>query len=211
MIEAFLKHHIDRLRYTDKPNALKNCHVWGLDSVMLHDEPQNRIRMFFANQHHELHRNDPSKPTMPGQSLALHAHHCDVMLVPLFGPVLNYVVDLHEDADGLYRQCAYSSAINDGAGGLVKTGKRFSATAVASSYLDKTPGGLHLVACETHGIFVPRGVSAAWLVIEGQEDAGYDKTCYTQNPVFDSDGMYGPMSVTEVRDILHRALNAVRG
>lgn len=210
MIEAFLKHHLVRLRYEPRINALKDCHVRGLDSIMLHEEPQNRIRMFFAHQHHELYRNDP-KGLMPGQSLALHAHHCDVMLVPLFGPVLNYVVNLREDEDGLYRQCAYSSAISDGKGGLVKTGKRFSATAVADSYLDKTPGGLRLFAFETHGIFVPHGVSAAWLVIEGREDAGYDKMCYTQNPVFDSEGMYEPMSNTEAHDILQRVLTATRG
>lgn len=212
MIEAFLKHHIDRMRFVEKPNALKDCHVRGLDSIMLHDEPQNRIRMFFAHRDHELHYNDPTKPDMlmPEQTLALHAHHCDVRLVPLFGPVLNYVVDLHHADDGLFRECFYSSAINDGAGGLELTGKRFAVDAVARSYLDKTPGGLPLVACEVHGIFVPEGVSAAWLVIEGQEDGDYDKLCYTQNPVFDSDGMYEPMTATDAREVLQRALTSLR-
>lgn len=213
MIEAFLKHHLDRLRYEPRINALKDCHVRGLDSIMLHEEAQNRIRMFFAHRDHELHHNDPARPymLMPQQTLALHAHHCDVRLVPLYGPVLNYVVELHESDDGLFRQCAYSSAINDGAGGLEPTGKRFRAGTVVSGYLDRTPGGLHLVACETHGIFVPKGISAAWLVIEGQEDAEYDKMCYTQNPVFDSEGMYEPMSNTEAHDILQRVLTATRG
>lgn len=211
MIEAFLKHHLDRLRYEPRINALKDCHVRGLDSIMLHEEPQNRIRMFYAHRDHELHLNDPRFDVqMPAQTLALHSHRCDVRLVPLFGPVMNYVVDLREEPNGRFHECEYRSAIRQGEGRLERTGKRFAVDSMSHSYLNETPHGLALVACELHGVFVPEGCSAAWLVIEGEEDPEYDALCYTQNPVFDSDGMYAPMSSGEARALLESVRRSVR-
>ena len=204
MLDAFLQHHIDRLLFETKPNALNDCHVRGLDSIMLHDEPQNRIRLFFARPGHELHYNNMTGPRafMPAQTLALHTHHCDVRLVPLFGPVFNYTVTLREHPAGLFRECAYYSAINDLGGGLEPTGRRFEVETMNVTRLGGTQRGLWLDASEVHGIFVPRHVSAAWLVMEGEEDAGYNNLCYTQNPTFNTEGMYSPMRADAVAETL---------
>ena len=79
MIEAFLKHHLDRLRYEPRINALKDCHVRGLDSIMF----DGGVRMFYAHRDHELHLNDPRFDVqMPAQTLALHSHRCNRGLTP---------------------------------------------------------------------------------------------------------------------------------
>lgn len=201
MIRAFLNHHADRIRKAGYANALMNCHVRGLASIMLHGEPGNRIRLFYATADHELWRND--YPLQAEMNLAVHPHHCDLNLVLVFGRVCNVRFVAVGDPQGEFHECRYSSAINDGKGGLEQTGKTFSLSRVQQNWL--YPTGDKMRADELHTIYVPKGESAAWLVFEGTEDPHYRKVCYTRNPIFNSDGMYEDMPLVEVERMLRDA------
>ena len=57
-LNTFLRHHYQRAVRGELTNVLKHCHVYGMWSIMLHDEPGNRVRIFFADYNHKLHLND---------------------------------------------------------------------------------------------------------------------------------------------------------
>lgn len=201
MIRAFLNHHADRLHRGGKLNALMHCHVRGLASVMLHDEPGNRVRLFYATTEHEMWRNE--HPLTREMNLAVHPHHCDLTLALVFGRVCNTrFVALPSEA-GDFHECRYDSAINGGAGGLARTGKTFVLQKVQQGWL--YPSGDRMRADELHSIYVPKGEQAAWLVLEGNENPSYQPVCYTRNPVFDPAGMYQPMELVDVERLLRDA------
>lgn len=201
MIRALLTHHADRIRKAGCPNAIMHCHVRGLASIMLHDEPGNRVRMFYATAGHELWRN--AIPLTGEMNLAVHPHHCDLTLALVFGRVCNTRFTALEHANGPFHMCQYSSAINDGKGGLEPTGRMFGLMQEKQSWL--YPSGDKMAAHELHSIYVPKGESAAWMVFEGMEDPYYRKVCYTRNPEFDATGMYEPMALIEVERLLRDA------
>lgn len=201
MIRAFLNHHADRLHRGGRLNALMHCHVRGLASVMLHDEPDNRVRMFYATEEHEMWRNN--YPLSDEMNPAVHPHHCDLMLLLIFGRVCNTRYIALPNSDGEFKQCRYDSAINGGAGGLTPTGETFAMQKVQQAWL--YPTGEKMRADELHSIYVPKGEQAAWLVLEGNSDPDYKPICYTRNPTFSAVGMYQPMEVVEVERLLRDA------
>jgi hypothetical protein len=199
MIKSFLFHHVGRARRGEITNALKNCHVRGLTSIMLHDEPGNRIRLFFAQIDHELHRNGPTIPS--DMTLGIHPHHSDITLIRVFGRPQNWVFNLQANSEGPLHQCLYSSQINDGKGGLFPTSARFSVAQVNGGDFHELP----LRADVLHTVYVPKNEVAAWLVIEGKKDPSYEPVCYTANPVFNPDGMYQKIETENVAPILEVA------
>lgn len=194
---------------TGKP-GIRNCHVRGLDSVVLRDGPR-MVRMFVAHPNHELWRNHASilSVLVDRQTLALHPHHCDVTLRRVMGTIVNYTAELVEDPRGVLQECAYLSAIKDGVGALVPTGRRFRGDLLSFGAVRDDPGTF-MLASAIHCVWVPRGASAAWTVSEGQEDPAYVQRCYTQTPTFDQSGMYQPMTVHETLALLTFILDATR-
>jgi hypothetical protein len=191
MIFPFLHHHLERARRGEVTNVLQHCHVRGLWSLMLHDEPGNRVRLFYADESHELGPNAGVLALRPGEpmTLAIHAHHCDVTLVRVFGEVDNITVAVARDPDDgpLYR-CMYESAITGEGGRLVNTGERFRYGMTELDQINRL--GSQMTARTLHTIAVEAETEAAWLVFEGREDPAYVPECFTNNPVFDSSGMY---------------------
>lgn len=190
-----LQHH--RLRVDLR--GLKNCHVHGLTSIMLHDEPGNRMRLFYAGTDHKLYK----LPDDPDASLAAHPHHCDITLVHLFGSVLHTVYRFEERANGPVSKCLYQSAITGDGGSLQATGEFGYLLPQCQNHLNHD-GHIFSPAKDVHGIYVPRNREAAWLVMEGKEDPTYESVCYTANPIFDPQGMYVPMHRSECSAVLGR-------
>lgn len=190
MIHALLTHHAKRIINRNSCNALMDCHVKGLLSIMLQDEPGNRIRMFYATDEHQLWQR--ARADNAEMTLAVHPHHCDITLIKVFGEVWNDTFQVEENRAGKFHKCRYSSHINEGKGGLEDTGRRFIATDYQHRQINQY--GTRMDAKQLHSIYVPRGTEAAWLVIEGIEDETYDSVCYTTNPHFDSAGMYRPIT-----------------
>lgn len=202
---ALLEHHLRRAENGQSFNAIRDCHVVGMDSIMLHDEPGNRVRMFFARPGHDMHKNriDGYEPF----SLAIHPHHFDITMCHLFGEVRNDVYAMVPNADGPFAEHEYKSVIFNGLkeGALVPTGERFDMHRIQSTKLGDV-GRLHMPAHALHTVYVPQYRSAAWLVMEGEEDPNYRSRCWTNNKDPSLDGLYNPMDHGEVIDTLRKTV-----
>ena len=198
MHEKLLSH----LYIRGKVTGLYNCHVMGLHSLMLQDEPENRIRMFVATSAHQLHPG-PGHENMP---LAVHPHHCDVTLINLYGFPMNHVYR-RALGPGDWNRCSYSSGV---------TGTPALTVVNSGVHLHRTEQhilsdkGTFLPASTLHAISLPAGDSAAWLVLEGQEDPNYESYCYTKNPKFDPTNLYQPMDKDEASEMLRSITERMR-
>lgn len=187
MIRAFFEHHVQRFERGAPVNVINNCHVRGLWSVMLHDEFANRVRLFFADEDHELWLNDKSPHVH--NSVGFHAHHCDVTLVRVGGFVANVVCDgFTPSENGYFFACEYRSAIVDGFSVLKPREGRYDIVNMKHRFL--TERGDFMKSSDLHTVWVERGKRAAWLVFEGVEDPNYKSIMYTNNPTFDPTGLY---------------------
>lgn len=209
MIKVLLRHHIERiaaLGYNDQTyKGLMNCHVEGVHSVVLHDETQNRLRLFYATKSHQLWRN--SYPHAWNMALAVHPHHCKVWLTQIFGHIENQKFLMAPDETGPYHLCEYVSGVLKEEGKLIDTGKRYRAE---SMVLEKIgPTGVEMRASERHSIYVPRGHEAAWFVLEGQEDKDYKSVCYTTNPQFSPTLLYRKMDPIQICGMLHEIAEGI--
>lgn len=185
MIRSFLKHHYDRAMRGEIKNAIANCHAVGLHSIMLHDEPGNRIRMFVTTADHML------SDANGNAQLAVHAHHCAVRLVPIFGTVFNLVyTDMRPGLN--YHVCDYTSGVH-GQSSLKPKGLSVDFGRVKPTRL--WGSGVAMGSKELHTVNVAPGERAAWFVFEGEEDPHYVSQCYSFAPEkFDPEPLYKSMS-----------------
>lgn len=87
--------------------SLRNCHAMGLDSVMFDNTPGARFRAFIAHPWHEMYHNWNGGKL----SVAVHQHHCDVELLPIFGSVWN-MRPLERRTDYVFSPFTYTSQIH---------------------------------------------------------------------------------------------------
>jgi hypothetical protein len=189
MILPFLYHHIDRAKRGEIINAIADCHVKGLTSIMLHEAPGNSIRLFYAHADHEMHWSCDMADPMP---LAIHAHRTDISLVGLFGEAASIVYKRQQGAPW-FQACRFASQIADGEASLVAL-NRWVSLAEDRARLLCFGSDQHLDARELHTVTVPRGQAAAWLVMEGCVDEDPSSICYTNNPTWNPEGLYRPAS-----------------
>jgi len=199
-IEPLIRHHIARAAAGHAYNAIENCHAENLHSIVLHDEPGNRIRMFYADHGHGLGGNRGSQ-----FSIAIHPHHCDVRFIGLFGRASNDVYAITPNHAGEFGEMRYQSAITTGVGSLTPTGRRADVHRLRSELLTTNPA---LRAHELHTIYCDYQRSA-WLVIEGAENAAYESLCWTNDPEPDLSELYKPMSSERVRYLLVEVLQQI--
>lgn len=200
---ALLRHHAARFAAGAPCNAVDNCHALGLASVMLHDEPGNRMRVFIASAEHDLWRNAPKET----YSVAIHAHHCDVTLVGIHGLARSDEYALVPTPKGEFQRFAYRSALATGqTGTLEPTGERANVHRVERTLLTHEAAALQ--AHQLHTIHVPRGEAAAWLVLEGKEDPGYASFCWSNADGANLEGYYGAISGEAAAKLLNDAAAA---
>lgn len=201
-LDQFLQYHYHRILDGRITNVLKHCHVHGMWSIVLHDEKENRIRIFFADVNHKLHLN--SKQFIDPMSLAIHPHHCNVVLYPLFGNIHNITFTESQckyfpDEINLLK-LKYNSAILNSNPSIEIVGNK-------SLYYDKSThyrmyGPINMYAKELHTIYIPETYAAAWIVFEGKEDDSYENVMYSNNPKFDFNEHYSKnFSQTELIDV----------
>lgn len=185
MLKSFLQHHLDRALDGQVRNVLMDCHVKGVCSMVLHDEPGNRVRMFFASKDHNLAANSllNSQP----MTIAAHPHHSDVTFVGIFGSTYNHIVRMVPHAYGTHTKCIYHSGVV-GRGCLEPTDEKFLLQWERTT--EFCSAGESLRAAEVHTLSVDAGKDSAWLVLEGRPDPGYRSVCYTNNTEFDPTGLY---------------------
>jgi hypothetical protein len=178
--------------------SLRNCHAYGLDSVVFDNTPGARIRAFITHNRHTMGNNNGAEKL----SIALHSHHCDIRLEPIFGPVFNMVPYESSALGKFYEGWKYSSKILSGKGGFESTGetKRYALLS------EKVRKPIHMKASEQHTVYVPSYADAAWYVFEGAEDPNYDSTCWSDRDLsrFDFSGLYQSMGTTYLRELLNK-------
>lgn len=205
---ALLQHHLARAQSGVKFNAINNCHAQGIASIMLHDEPGNRVRMFFARANHTLWRNDPTGAMK--FSLGIHPHHCAITLIGLFGQVYNDRYAITQTQHGDFELCEYHSEIKGGKGtGLITPLGTFGVPyRVLSETLAKP---VSMKAWELHSIRVPISSAAAWLVVEGEEDEHYISRFWSNQGNHNGalDGLYQPMTQGEVIEALSAVIRNI--
>lgn len=195
-LHSLLFHHRDRARRAVPYNAIANCHAMYLESIVLHDEPGNRVRMFVAKPGHTLWRNGDSGA---GFSIAIHPHHCDIHLVGLFGGATNHVYAMTPNPAGDFHQMRYRSAITQGEAKLEPSGARADMHLLRAESLSINP---FLRAHELHTIHLHSELEAAWLVIEGASNPSYEQVCWTNEPAPDLSELYKPMDALDVSSTL---------
>lgn len=170
--------------------SLINCHVEGVDSILFDDTPGRRVRVFVANKGHQLWRNSLSNPS--DFSVALHPHHCSVLLVPIFGDIYNIMATPGFDGEA-FNVWAYQSQIMTGAGRFTNTGMTRSLRLSS----ERLHSQREMAASEIHSVFVPREQAAAWFVYEGADDPAYMPLAYSNAELgeLDFSNLYQPMSV----------------
>jgi hypothetical protein len=200
MISTFLMHHFSRARRGEITNGIRHCHVRGLTSIMLHEEPGNRVRLFYANADHEMSWSGMPQDPMP---LAIHPHRTDIKLVGVFGQAqsIAYTTARTHGAEN-YRKCKFVSAIASGEQGqLVDTGEDVPLIELRRVSLGFF-GSESLYAEELHTVVVaPRG-EAAWLVFEGASSRDYSPECYTNQPRWSAQGLYQKATQDEIEQAL---------
>lgn len=157
--------------------SLLNCHAKGLHSLMLVDEPEARIRIFYAEPNHELYRNMPGYNGTEGMAVGFHPHHCYIKLIPILGIIYNWMVKLNEQGELAMDEFLYdSSIIGNG------TGFRYQKKARLTTHALNVIGPNQMVgmnAHKLHTVGVRKNACAAWIVREGKEDFEYKPLCYS--------------------------------
>jgi hypothetical protein len=197
VLYAMLSHHVRRAEAGVRYNALANCHSRDMHSIVLHDEPGNRVRMFYAEVGHALWQNQPGYRF----SIAIHPHHCDLQFIGLFGPVFNEVYALTPSARGDFEKMRFRSGITDSKAAMQPTGERAHAHRISREALFENP---RLRAEELHTIYIGTGQEAAWLVIEGAEDPAYEPVCWTNETLPRLEGLYQPLEGERLVSMLRR-------
>jgi hypothetical protein len=172
-----------------------------VDSIMFDDTPGKRIRVFTANEDHELWLNEP--PYIFQMSAAIHPHHCNVTLDPHQGPIHNviaYSSEGREERTVSFQEFKFQSAINNAQGSFVGTGER--KTLAAHSKLMTSP--VYMKSNVLHTMWTPKGAKSSWFVFEHEEDPGYINVAYSNWDLerFDFGDFYKPMSEEYLRKLL---------
>jgi hypothetical protein len=192
--------------------SLAHVHCHGLHSLVFTAGPP-MVRLYYAEIDHELWRNSVTlmandDPRLDDElSIAIHSHRQDITLVPIFGTVVNHAFKrVADDDDYTPRQIEidayrYVSPILHSRGEFVPC--RWHQLAHKETTTLCEPLELHAKAL--HTVYVPPGTRAAWLVVEGQKDAEYDDTCYSNADLahFDWAGLYQPMTRSLARMIIN--------
>lgn len=185
-------------------NGLKNCHAFGLHSLVLEKKANGNLRrIFVARKWHELWKNEFSSfgnyPKFD-LSVAVHPHHCGVNLLVVAGSITNY--ECVEGKGISLAEYLYSSPITGQAGFFAKQ-RDAELTVVETTHIFQGQS-ISLLPRQLHTVFVEKGTESAWVVEESGEDPNYVPRCFSNAPLesFSFDGLYRPMSNETLDSIL---------
>lgn len=190
-------------------NSLINCHAFGLDSIVLHRDPDGKlVRLFVAQEGHELWLNDfhftyegsgelGDKPYIKAKpkwqlSVAIHPHHCGVKLTAIKGEIGNFEFERSNTDAFQLIEYMYQSPIKDKNGSEPGEGKASFRRLSSGSMFHPHPKfqcsnnlflsherEVTLAPRILHTIFVEQREQAAWLVTEMESDPNYRPICYS--------------------------------
>lgn len=186
-------------------NGLKNCHAFGLHSLVLEKNlaTGDLRRIFIARDWHELWQNEFDrfgKYPKFNLSVAIHPHHCGVKLAVVEGSIINY--ECVEGKGFELAEFLYSSPITGQAGFFAR--RRRASLQMAMETRIGENDSISLLPRQLHTVFVEKGQTAAWVVEESGEDLTYVPRCFSNADLeyFSFDGMYRPMSEKTLMSII---------
>jgi hypothetical protein len=182
-------------------NSVHNCHAHGVDSIVLVDAPEQRIRLFSATKSHTLWKNSGEHT----YSVAYHPHHCDVTLIGVTGELYNIVIEQSDKGNILLSKFEYKSQFNGKGGFKFDTKERFKQPSMSNIWAGKFRS---MKAEDIHTIYIPKGKEASWIVVEGNENPEYESVCYSNDDLecFSFKGMYTNMNEYEVKKTLKKSM-----
>jgi hypothetical protein len=199
--------------------SVGNCHVAGVDSIVLFDDRAvggGMLRFFFARHgRHHLHQ----LYTRSGHfTLGVHNHRYPLALIPLTGNIVNIETQLSSTPTGtVLHEYGFRSALADDDSAAVETVHRGERHVRGLDHVGVAPGGLRMMDAEDlHTVVVPEQAGSpgsAWLVLEGP-DAGEGSRLYSPRGdlTISSDDLYLPMPHQRARAVTERVLQlAERG
>ena len=202
-------HYGDVAKYT--PWSLQNCHAKDLYSIVLEKNSDGSLlRMFHAGPNHDLWKNmiDSDEETL---GLAIHSHHCDIEILGVSGEMHNLIYEVNKDPSLAERNelelnsFKYTSSILQGKkkAKFVKQGFEFLYQTDHTSITENVQ--YKMAAHQMHTVYVEKGKTAAWLILEGKEDPDYTSVCYSNDDLenFPFEEYYLPADETEVAKILY--------
>lgn len=197
------------LQTSDFVGSRKNCHVPGLNSVVLFDrraEDGGMLRFFHTTP--EENSLSPLFAADGNFTLGVHNHRYDLTLMPLVGHIVNIEVTTYDQVgpgDAHLFEYAFSSGV-DGA---------MSATPTRTLGLDRihpvdiAAGDFRSMDSKAlHTVVVPQqDTPVAWLVHEGPP-TGTESRIYSMKPdlTLSSEGLYDPMEFDEATAIIQDLL-----
>lgn len=212
---GFLKHLIKTNTKFIVENSYHDVHAVGVDSLMLYKSPDLGIRVFIAQEHHELYRNMPFsiKPFRGSElSVAVHRHRYPVTLIPIAGHVYNieffdaetYVPGFEKVIEVCLEEFAYHSALK-GVGSFKSRLRYKNFFQNEQNFEMPLNVPIHMDMDQYHTVYVPERQKAVWLVLEGREDEEkYESLSYSNTNLeqFKFSGMYEKMSEETVYTLL---------
>jgi hypothetical protein len=189
--------------------SLLNCHVVGLHSIMLLESPGKTIRLFYADENHELYKNDVvNYPYLDTLSVAVHPHHCNVTLHCIKGSLTNFEFEQFPKSTGIctpVNKWVYQSQITNGE--TIFSLEGMERLVLTKNFLFTKGSVRQMQANQLHTVWVNRGVEAAWLVYEGAEDPTYIPYCWSNVELdkCDFSNLYQKMPEHQVLNILNKA------
>jgi len=201
-MEDFIQFHYEQAIAGAPYEGIMNCHVPGLHSLVLQKSPHGMIRVYFADENHTLHMNDPEPSAT--YSLAIHGHRQNLTLIGLLGRARNDQFALVPDPKGKWHEHDYTSAIIDGKPSMTPTGRRAAMYFHSQRFMTREER-IKLSYRDLHSVYVPEGERAAWMVIEGPPELDASQPCWrnTTDPV-EYEGLYQPMTHGDVLNILEQ-------
>jgi len=206
LILHLLENNIDQIL----SRSLRNCHIMGLDSIMLLETPGKTIRLYYAHQGHELHRNFPGI-IEHNQSLSFHAHHCNLTLEVVKGHLMNWTVEIDSEkpTDQLTFKYKYNSEITNGKIGFVKFPELTHLSTVRMNSMNV--GDYELMnAHAIHTVAADSRYDSAWLVYEGEEDPNYESLSFSTNYNLENEsfeGLYQPMDANYLNTLINKLIS----
>jgi hypothetical protein len=187
-----------------------NCHTTGLSSLMLLEAPGRTIRLFMADESHDLFENAPGAKNP--MSIGFHPHHCNITLHVAWGEICNWtVLPTYGDAEmNLPRFKLRSALINGGKAGFVRDGACRLNTVDRRWLSHRT--SVSMDARELHTVEVLKGNSAAWFVFEGRENTDYESLCFSPRALDQAtfDHLYIKPTETQVENFVDSVLHMMR-
>lgn len=199
---AMIRHFWNNNREQVLQSSYMNCHVRGLHSVMLLNEPGKRVRLFVTDIEHQLWKNYPYSGKR--MSVGYHGHHCDITIEVVKGAVGNVELGLTPGSLVL-QEFMYRSKLLNKAPSFEPTDQLYSF--VANNRILR-PGDHHsMAATDYHSVAIEAGHIASWVVYEGKDDPNYVSNMFTNWDMkdFSFDGLYKPMDESQARWCLRMA------